>query len=130
MAISSPAISAKTTGAKVVRAKPVVVRKTALAADGLKTESLVNPLGLDARQPRLSWQLKAQRRGTRQGAYQILVSSTHGNLMRGRGDLWNSGKVLTEQSNHVLYRGKALPSGARAYWKVRVWDSAGRLSMY
>jgi len=39
----------------------------------LTCEHLVNPLGIDATQPRLSWRLEDQRNGAVQQAYQILL---------------------------------------------------------
>ncbi len=88
----------------------------------LRCELLDNPLGIDTSAPRLSWQLVSGRRGCRQTAYQVLVSTTKKALARGDGDLWDSGKVFTEKSVHVRYRGVPLASRTRCFWKVRVWD--------
>ncbi|HUL53308.1 MAG TPA: glycoside hydrolase family 78 protein [Opitutaceae bacterium] len=91
----------------------------------LRCEYLENPLGLDERQPRLSWRLDAEhRRGARQVSYQLLVSSEPG----GAPDLWDSGKVVSGASLHVPYAGKPLHSRQRAWWRVRVWDERGRMS--
>jgi hypothetical protein len=57
----------------------------------LTCEHLVNPQGLDARQPRLAWRPQTQSpetRGQTQAAYQILVSGSRQNLAAGKGDLW------------------------------------------
>ena len=51
--------------------------KATLAVDDLRCEYLVNPLGIDARAPRLSWTLKAARPGARELALRYLSSSTH-----------------------------------------------------
>jgi alpha-L-rhamnosidase len=89
----------------------------------LRCEYFENPLGIDERQPRLSWWLDAEhRRGTRQTAYQILVGSAPG----GAPDLWDSGKVAGDASTHVAYAGQPLHSRQRAWWRVRVWDERGR----
>ena len=45
-----------------------------------------------------------------------------------RGDLWDSGKVDSDQSTFVVYAGRPLASGARCYWKVRAWDKDGQPS--
>ena len=58
----------------------------------------------------------------------MLVASTEAGLARGEGDLWNSGRVSSADSIHVVYNGKALQSRALCYWKVRVWDREGRPS--
>ncbi len=94
----------------------------------LSCEYLANPLGIDARQSRLSWKLAATRpdaRGQRQTAYQIIVASTKGLLDQNQGDLWNSGLVKSDRSVHIVYKGKPLSSGMECYWKVRVWDEHG-----
>src|SRR5438034_11476738 len=46
-----------------------------LHAASLKCEYLVNPLGIDASSPRLSWMLESDERAQKQSAYQILVSN-------------------------------------------------------
>jgi alpha-L-rhamnosidase len=96
----------------------------------LRCEHLTNPLGIDAPQPRLSWILESTERGQRQTAYQILVASTPERLADDQGDLWDSGKVSSDQSIYVAYAGKHLNSGQRAYWKVRAWDKHGQPSAY
>lgn len=96
----------------------------------LKCEYLVNPIGIDALPPRLSWQLASEERDQRQTAYQILVASTEETLRRNRGDLWDSGRVSSGEQLHIEYAGKPLRSGQRCYWKVRVWDRDGKRSRY
>jgi hypothetical protein len=96
------------------------------AVEGLRCEYLVNPLGIDVDQPRLSWFSVQSARGWRQTAYRILAASTPENLRKDAGDLWDSGKVNSGQSTWVAYAGKPLTYGMRAYWKVRVWDGANR----
>ncbi len=103
---------------------------TGLRTTRLRCEHLVNPLGLDIAQPRLSWALASERRGERQSAYQLLVASSPEALAEGRGDLWDSGKVSSEQSLGVVYGGRPLASGERAWWAVRAWDADGQPSPY
>ena len=97
----------------------------------LQCEYLTNPLGIDMKQPRLSWKLKAteqKARGQAQRAYRILVAGSEKLLAQNQGDLWDSGEVISGQSNLVIYRGSALSSGMRCYWKVRIRDNHGELS--
>lgn len=96
----------------------------------LRCENLVNPLGIDTSQPRLSWELSSGERAVRQTAYQILVASSEASLEAGQGDLWDSGKVASDQSILVHYSGKPLASHAECYWKVRVWDQTERSSAW
>jgi len=101
----------------------------------LRCESLVNPLGIDEAQPRLSWLIDAPPsetsnsnshaiRGIKQSVYQVLVASTPDLLAKDQGDWWDSGKVESDQSLHVEYQGKPLASRMRYHWKVRVWSSS------
>ncbi len=103
----------------------------AQAGDGLvpvrlRCEYLTNPLGVGAEKPRLSWVLeqdapKPEARGLTQAAYQILVASTPELLAQDKGDLWDSGKVASDQSAHIEYAGKVLTSRQQGFWKVGVW---------
>jgi alpha-L-rhamnosidase len=83
----------------------------------------VNPIGIDARVPRLSWQLHSERRGTAQTAYQIRVALDSAGLERQ--PLWDSGKVTSDASIFQEYAGPPPESGRRYYWQVRVWDEQG-----
>ncbi len=96
-----------------------------------RCEHLVNPLGIDDLQPRLSWKLTAtadRLRGQRQSAYQLIVASDRRLLKKNQGDMWDSGRVESEQSQLVAYAGKPLPSGVMCWWKVRLWDEQGNVS--
>ncbi|WP_426445674.1 family 78 glycoside hydrolase catalytic domain [Paenibacillus sp. S-38] len=95
---------------------------------GLRTEYAENPLGLDTPAPRLSWLLESGRHHDVQSAYQVLVASRPGLLREGTADLWDSGRVDTDQSAHVIYGGRPLESKQHYYWKVRVWDGEGEAS--
>jgi alpha-L-rhamnosidase len=97
------------------------------APSGLRCEYLADPVGIDVPQPRLSWVLEHSARGERQTAYQVLVSLKP---EAAAGDQWDSGKVPSGQSVHVVYAGKLLTSGQSYYWKVRYWDSGDRPSPY
>src|SRR5689334_9013708 len=92
----------------------------------LKTEYRTNPLGIDVVLPRLSWQMESDAAGAKQTAYQVQAASSADQI--GQADLWDSGKVESDQSVHVVYAGKALTSRQRVYWNVTVWDEAGKSS--
>ena len=93
-----------------------------------RCEYLQNPLGIDVARPRLSWELQSDRRAEKQSAYQILVSSTPEKLATDAGDLWDSGKVASDETAQIEYAGQSLASRGACYWKVRVWDRDGRPS--
>ena len=94
----------------------------------LRCESRVNPLGIDATTPRLSWQLDSDERSATQTAYQILVASSEAKLAEGKADLWDSGKVTSDTSVLLPYAGKPLASHTECFWKVRVWGKDGKAS--
>ena len=93
-------------------------------------EHLVNPLGIDAVRPRLSWIVESDRRGEQQTAYQILVAGSEAQLAAGAGDVWDSGKVESGETAEVVYAGTALESRASCHWKVRVWDRDDAVSAW
>ncbi len=90
----------------------------------LKSEYRENPVGIDVQAPRLSWRMTTQRAGARQSAYRIVAASTATKL-NAAPDLWDSGKLESDQSVHVVYTGQKLASRQRVYWKVTVWDETG-----
>ncbi len=94
----------------------------------LRSEDLWSPLALDTAQPRLSWNIESPERNWSQSAYRVLVASTAAQISANHGDLWDSGRVISPESVHVPYAGKPLASRLRCYWKVRVWDSTGRVT--
>ena len=100
----------------------------------LRCEYFSEPIGIDVIQPRLSWNIEEKEtgsdsRGLKQVAYQVLVASTADLLKRDKGDLWDSGKVLSDQSQQVKFLGKPLNSRMECYWKVRVWTNSGGVEL-
>jgi alpha-L-rhamnosidase len=90
--------------------------------ENLRCEYQVNPLGIDSVHPRLSWWIDSSRKEVRQTAYHILVASSSALLKANKGDVWDSGKVSSDASIQVEYRGRALTSNTPYFWKVRSWD--------
>jgi alpha-L-rhamnosidase len=107
-----------------------IAAPAALRPVDLRCEYAVNPLGVDVPQPRLFWKLQSRERGQVQSAYEILVSSSPELLARNEGDLWDSGKVDSDEPIQILYAGRALSSFQQVFWKVRVWDGHGKVSAW
>ncbi|HEY1022642.1 MAG TPA: alpha-L-rhamnosidase, partial [Flavisolibacter sp.] len=95
-----------------------------------QTENLSNPVGLDTRQPRFTWQLQSEQRNVLQSAYEIRVAKNEADLTKGKTLHWHSGKVASDSSVFVSYKGSPLQSGERYYWQVRVWDHSGKPSSW
>jgi alpha-L-rhamnosidase len=99
----------------------------AFPPENLRCEYLEDPVGIDVEKPRFSWVLKHAERGQNQTAFQLIVST---DSSAERADVWDSGKVLSEQSLHVSFEGKPLESDRTYFWKVRYWDSQDNPSLY
>ena len=97
-----------------------------LKISDLRCEYAENPLGIDVKDPHLSWVLESSTRGQKQTAYQVLVAGSNELLEKNQGDLWDSGKVSSDESIHIVYKGKELASAVSCYWKVKVWDKDGK----
>jgi alpha-L-rhamnosidase len=91
----------------------------------LRCEFAIDPMGMDVAQPRLSWIVTGDVRGQKQTAWQVLVASSAESLGRDMGDLWDSGRISSDQTSGVRYAGAAIPSSERVFWKVRSWDKDG-----
>ena len=102
--------------------------------DGLRCEHLVNPLGIDDVQPRLSWRLEPVRpHGSRAAADRVSDSggeSAGRCWKRTRADRWDTGRVASDQSIHVPYQGQPLASRSECWWKVRIWDEQNSASAW
>ena len=101
------------------------------AAAKLKVKNLIceyhtDPIGIDIQKPRLSWQMLLDENNVLQTAYEIKVTdqSAKGS------EVWNSGKVNSDQSVNVAYEGPALKSMQRVYWQVRIWDNNNKASAW
>ena len=92
----------------------------------MRTENQVNPLGIGTSTPRFSWQITSDKKGVVQTSYQILVASSKEKLDRNEADLWDSGERNSDEQLWIPYQGKALLSGAQAYWKVRITTNKGK----
>jgi len=101
-----------------------------MAISKLTCEYATNPLGVDTLQPRFGWILKSDKRSQLQSAYRVLVATSEKQLQTNVGDKWDSGKVNSDRSVNVEYRGKPLSSSEKCYWKVQVWDKQVRPSTW
>ena len=71
-----------------------------ILVNNLHCEAMNDPLGIDVVRPRLSWALESNQRGQKQTAYHLLVASSLEKLDKNIGDLWDSGKITSEQSQN------------------------------
>ena len=77
-----------------------------------------NPIGLDAKAPRLSWKLSSDQKNVRQTSYRVMVC-------RGEELVWDSGLTESEQSICIRYQGAALEPKTAYTVSVSVTDNHG-----
>src|SRR6476661_468823 len=102
-------------------------KETSLAVTNLRCEYKVDPLGIDVRKPRLSWELVSAEKGVMQTSYEVRVAASEAELAREK-VIWESGKQASDASIQVEYGGPAVESARIYYWQVRVADNHGHLS--
>lgn len=83
----------------------------------IRIHEMVHPLGLDEKQPSISWILESEGRGMLQKKAQILVGTASG-----LSDMWDSTILETGRSIGISYAGKALLPETRYFVTVRVWN--------
>jgi len=102
-----------------------------LTVDSLRCDYSEDPISTDSACPRLSWVLTSSgSRGVRQTAYQVLVASSDAALAADTGDVWDSGKIVSDATVGIEYAGRPLKSRMPCYWKVKVWDQDGKASAW
>ena len=99
-----------------------------LSPTGLMCEYQTDPQAMDEPSPRLSWIniQSGKGHGNDQSAWQIQVATSVEALSTP--DVWDSGKTSGASAPYQSYAGPALQSATRYWWRVRVWDSADRVS--
>ena len=96
--------------------------------DNLICEYKINPIAVDAANPRMSWKLITQDRNIQQTYYEIRVGTNAVSLTKGKDLIWTSGKVPSDESAHVYYGGPMLTSREKCYWQVRVWNNKNQVT--
>lgn len=107
-------------------------RHNALAPSGLMCELLEHPekTVIEDSRPEFCWVVNSASGDDCQSAYQILIASDSIKLSRNDGDMWDTGKTQSGESINVEYGGKQLLPETDYFWKVRTWDSNGKVSPY
>jgi len=99
-----------------------------LQPSSLTCEYLVNPLGIDTKVPRFSWNFTSSERNQAQSAYEIIVSDNTADIIKGIGNAWATGKIVSAVNIQLPYAGKPLQSFTRYYWKIKVYHQNGAAS--
>lgn len=84
----------------------------------VRTEYRKNPLGIDVKEPRISWKLKSDQKNVKQQTYHLQVSSDESFDEI----IWDSGVIQSDQSIHVELIDIKVQSKKRYYVRVKVTD--------
>ena len=78
--------------------------------------------------PRFFWTVTGDGRGATQTAYRILVADSASALRDANGNVWDSGRVDSDESAGIVYEGPDLDPDTTYYWAVRLWDASNEAS--
>ena len=92
----------------------------------LEVDKLISPLGLDNKNPDFSWIINAEGYDVSQTHYQIFVATDQ--IFSKSSLVWNSGKVTSDESVYVMYKGKELSYDTKYFWTVKVWTNQSKRS--
>lgn len=99
-----------------------------LSVKDLTLEHKKDPVGIDVTQPRFSWKIVGSGNSIMQSAYSIRVATDPG--FSSRSMVWQSGKIESDESVLLAYKGTTLKSGQRYFWQVTIWDNKGKKSKW
>ncbi len=99
------------------------IRVKDLRVEGLS--EIQGMIGIGTASPRFSWKIVSDKNNIIQEAYQIIVASSEKNMEEGVGDLWDTGKVLSNNQLWIQYQGSPLKNNQRAFVRIRVYTNKG-----
>jgi alpha-L-rhamnosidase len=105
-------------------------QSNALTFEKLLVNAKENPSTIESQQPLFSWIVEAKGYNKSQSSFHILVASSEENLNNGDADIWDSGKVDSDQSTFVKFMGEPLEAMKTYFWKVKIWDEANSESSW
>ena len=96
--------------------------------DDLRCCNMINPEGVSS--PLLSWKIKTTIEGISQKAWDVEIASTNELLIKGKADVWKSGKHLSIEQFNITPNVTGFIDATGYYWRVRIWDNAGKVSTW
>ena len=94
----------------------------------LRCRNLENPEGVD--RASFSWEIESNLPNVTQSAWEIEIASNKKLLEKGKADIWQSGKQLSDQQLNVEPSGAPLQSGASYWWRVRIWTGSDEMTSW
>ncbi|WEG11058.1 family 78 glycoside hydrolase catalytic domain [Pullulanibacillus sp. KACC 23026] len=95
-----------------------------LTISRIRCEYKLNPIGIDVKKPRFSWEMMSEKRGTKQTAYRLQVSLNASFT----NPFYDSQFLESDQSVQVDYNGTELSSQTRYFYRVKIKDNYERES--
>ena len=120
ISVSRRALFAGAGIAGVAAAAPALARQPRVDILDLRANNMVQPMGLEDQDLRLSWRLDSPDRGLRQVSYEILAASSRALIEAGTPDMWWAGEVLTDRTFDAGWLGRPLRSRETVHWQVIV----------
>lgn len=99
-----------------------------LRADRLRVEWRETPVGIDTLRPRFTWEPVARDPDARrlaQTTWRVLVARTRAALTAGRGDVWDSGRIVGSRPAAQPPAPLQLDPHHDYHWSVELWDQNG-----
>ncbi len=95
------------------------------APSGLLCQLLSHPelSAITEPNPDFGWIVNSTKPGDYQNAYQVMVASSNDMLKNDVSDMWNSGKIASQQSINIKYSGKSLSPNTSYWWKVKTFNN-------
>lgn len=111
-------------GVKVDSSKAKRNSPTGLTIENIRETS--NVLIIDSK-PEFAWLVPEA--AIHQSAYQIRVASSEKSLNNDT-YVWDSEKVVGNQSSNITFKGQKLEVGETYFWKVKIWDKENNETSY
>jgi alpha-L-rhamnosidase len=99
-----------------------------LSLKDLTVDHKTNPVGIDNNQPKFSWKITGPGYGIIQAAYSLRVATDE--KFSSAKIVWQSGKIMSDESILQPYKGSELKSGQKYFWQVKIWDGKGKESKW
>lgn len=81
------------------------------------------------RKPFFSWQLNSEKTAVIQAAYQIIIYKL-GTDVKDIITVWDSGKILSNESTNIKYAGTSIEPNSVYAWKVKTWNNYDEESVF
>ena len=87
-------------------------------------------IGIGKKEPLLGWQIVSKEENIIQKSYRIILSENKKNIEKNIGELWDTNKIESSNSNNIRYSGEELKPNSIYYWKVQVWTNNVKTSRF